>query len=309
MVEVLENVKQQQAILEQAAKKLSHSNSGMDSDTARQLQYMLNTVLEQTNEIQNKLPKIAQEEGKRTDSMELPVLVPGKSKKYPNIAPLEPNTFTVCRGRGGTVNRIDRSNRGGATRRPVRERLNGYIENGSPPREVTENVDWQQYEDEASSPDRYDSNQRSYNSSGRQTNFNKCQNRYEQNRKQRSPNRGKQFRNYKDNQHFSNRNRQSPTRSNHSPSRGSYYSRSASRNLSTSPSRRVSRSRSPNHYRHRRTSRDDDTISVSPHRRRQYSPERKRRRFENRNSPNIFYEEDEYRDDEWRRSEERRNDR
>lgn len=55
--EIVNKVKEQQAILDMAKEKLSGSSSTVDITTAKQLQDMLNMVLEQTNKLQSQLPR------------------------------------------------------------------------------------------------------------------------------------------------------------------------------------------------------------------------------------------------------------
>ncbi|KAL2726744.1 uncharacterized protein V1478_007022 [Vespula squamosa] len=55
--EIVNKVKEQQAILDIAKEKLSGSSSTVDVTTAKQLQDMLNMVLEQTNKLQSQLPR------------------------------------------------------------------------------------------------------------------------------------------------------------------------------------------------------------------------------------------------------------
>ncbi|XP_047351049.1 uncharacterized protein LOC124949639 isoform X1 [Vespa velutina] len=55
--EIVNKVKEQQAILDIAKEKLSGSSSTVDITTAKQLQDMLNMVLEQTNKLQSQLPR------------------------------------------------------------------------------------------------------------------------------------------------------------------------------------------------------------------------------------------------------------
>lgn len=128
---IAQTVKEHQALLEIAKEKLSGPAPTVDVNTAKQLQSMLNMVLEQTNKLQSQLPRSvwdriappestssAQRENKQDDSVlkgryiqdmgSQDILITAQNKtflsneesaakpaykKYNNIPPLEPNTI------------------------------------------------------------------------------------------------------------------------------------------------------------------------------------------------------------------------
>ncbi|CAL7943936.1 unnamed protein product [Xylocopa violacea] len=129
--DIAQTVKKHQALLEMAKEKLSGPSPTVDVNTAKQLQSMLNMVLEQTNKLQSQLPcsvwdRIAPPENvnanervnKQDDtllkgryvqeigSQDIVIITPNKEflnneesvtkpiyKKYNNLLPLEPNTI------------------------------------------------------------------------------------------------------------------------------------------------------------------------------------------------------------------------
>ncbi|KZC14937.1 tRNA (uracil(54)-C(5))-methyltransferase like protein, partial [Dufourea novaeangliae] len=127
--DIAQTVKEHQALLEIAKEKLSGPAPTVDVNTAKQLQNMLNMVLEQTNKLQSQLPRsvwdriapLENTSGQKEDKPEDPllegryvqemgtqdILITTKNqfsdnevsktkpfyKKYQNIPPLEPNTI------------------------------------------------------------------------------------------------------------------------------------------------------------------------------------------------------------------------
>ncbi|XP_076762996.1 uncharacterized protein LOC143430550 [Xylocopa sonorina] len=128
--DIAQTVKKHQALLEMAKEKLSGPSPTVDVNTAKQLQNMLNMVLEQTNKLQSQLPRSvwdriappenanANERVNKQDnallkgryiqeigSQDIVITAPNKEfvnneesvtkpiyKKYNNLLPLEPNT-------------------------------------------------------------------------------------------------------------------------------------------------------------------------------------------------------------------------
>ncbi|XP_033296978.1 uncharacterized protein LOC117204065 isoform X2 [Bombus bifarius] len=129
--DIAQTLKEHQALLEIAKEKLSGPAPTVDMNTAKQLQNMLNVVLEQTNKLQSQLPRSVwdriaspgninpgQRENKQDDpllkgryvqemgSQDILITMPNKRfldndepepksmyKKYNNLSPLEPNTI------------------------------------------------------------------------------------------------------------------------------------------------------------------------------------------------------------------------
>lgn len=129
--DIAQTLKEHQALLEVAKEKLSGPAQTFDINTAKQLQNMLNIVLEQTNKLQSQLPRSVwdriaaspgnmsysgQRENKQDDSLlkdryvqemgsqDILITMPNKKfltdeepatkpRKYHNLPPLEPNTI------------------------------------------------------------------------------------------------------------------------------------------------------------------------------------------------------------------------
>lgn len=139
--DIAQTVKEHQVLLEIAKEKLSGPTPTVDVTTAKQLQNMLNMVLEQTNKLQSQLPRsvwdriappenvnsedrdVKQEElplkGRyiqETSFQDIVITTPNKKfldkeetkpfyKKYNNLPPLEPNTVMPA---AYTVNHRDK---------------------------------------------------------------------------------------------------------------------------------------------------------------------------------------------------------